>query len=395
MRFRNATREDLPRLVEIHLAAYPDNLSVAARERNFTHPPFGDLDDLVVVEVKKSIVAHAFLFRMKSAFGGRPLHVGGIASVAVAPESRGRGVALKLMEHLHAVSDARGDAVTMLYPFRQGFYTRLGYAPTSCRKRLLIDTRSIPSSWRNDRVRAMRGGDRARIRALHARAVARSSGALSRPKSYWEKLFLRERRMVLVCGDGQKELSGYVAFTIVQAELHGETTLEVEEMIADDDASRRALFAALSSMRDQADEIVIELAEDDPLDRALVDPDGRRHGSSAVEHLLGEVTLGPMVRLADIPRAIAARGYPVDGAFEVVIDGTALGVRVEDGRAKVVPAQARPAIRASRVGLTAVLYGGLAASHASALGLVTVDAPLLPRLDAMLRIPAVAPTDPF
>ena len=71
----------------------------------------------------------------------------------------------------------------------------------------------------------------------------------------------------------ERHISGYVAFDLEQEEEHSETKIVVAELIADDHESRRALFGALSSMRDQVSEIVVELPESDPLERALVDPD--------------------------------------------------------------------------------------------------------------------------
>ena len=250
------------------------------------------------------------------------------------------------MNHLHALSDRRGDALTMLYAFRYGFYERFGYAMTSSRKRLAIDTRSVPASWRalaRARVRGVRPGDDKTIRRLHARAAERASGWIARPKRFWEMLLARERRMTLVCEGrprGRKDkaaATGYVAFTIAQEQFHAETLVEVDELVAEDDETRRALLGALAGMRDQAAEIILEVAETDPLERALVDPDGRCFGTDAVEHGLGEIVGGPMVRTEDVPRAIAARGYSGSGAFDVVVrapdgdesDGIAVGVRVQ------------------------------------------------------------------
>jgi len=414
LKFRKASVRDLDRLVEVHLAAYPDPRSVEARERNFTHNPFGGIEHLVVAEERGAIVGHAFLFPFEARFGGRAVKVGGIASVGVAPEARGRGIATSLMNHLHVLSDRRADAVTMLYAFRQGFYARLGYGTTSSRKRLAIDTRAIPDPWRalaKERVRGVRPGDDKTLRRLHARAAARSSAWIARPKRFWETLLARERRMTLVCehasgrrGKDEPAAAGYVAFTLSQAELHAETLVEVEELVAEDSETRRALFGALGAMRDQVAEILVEVAETDPLERALLDVDGRRFGMDAVEHGLGEIVAGPMVRIEDVPRALAARGYAADGAFDVVVrspDGDesevmALGVRVRDGRAEVGPASGREApLQTSRAGLAAIFYGALPATAAVALGLAEADGRLAEKIDAITRMPPLTPIDAF
>lgn len=413
MRFRRATERDLDRLVEIHFASYPDGgKNAQARRRRFTHDPLGGLRDLVVAEDGGEIVAHAFLFPLRAYFGGRRVPTGGIASLGVAPEARGRGVATTLMHRLHEMADARGDAITMLYAFRHGFYARLGYATTSSRKRLAFDARSVPASWRalaKSRVRVARGADRAALRLAHARAAARATGWIERTKASWEDVLSRERCLFFVCDRASRtrgpSISGYVAFELAQEEDHGETTIEVAELVADDGESRRALIGALAAMRDQVTEIVLEVPESDPLERALVDPDGRRFGTAAVEHGLGEIVGGPMVRLLDVERALAARGYERSGAFDldVLPDETApplaLRVEVQRGTARVGRRRARGAparaLQTTRAGLAAMLYGGLSVLDAVALGLARADPKVAADVDAIVRLPPLAPIDAF
>jgi predicted acetyltransferase len=414
LQFRAATPADLDRVLEIHLAAFPDARTEPERRRNFTASRFGRLEDLVLAERAGDIVAHAFLFPLAAWFGGRSVDVGGIASLAVAPEARGQGVATALLHHLHAASDMRGDALTMLYAFRQRFYARLGYGATSSRRRLAIDPASIPPSWRalaRERVRRPRGEDRASILAAYVRAGTKASGWLTRSDAVWDRLLARERRQVLVAdrapSDRRGAVAGYVAFEIVQDEAHARTALRVEELAADDDATRLALVGALAAMRDQVAEIELEVDAADPLEAALVDPDGRRFGTAEVEHDLGTIVGGPMVRIEDVPRALEARGYAADGTFDVVLhevdeepsasgDDLAVSVRVEDGRAVVSAARgASGAIRTSRAALASLLYGGLRPSDAVRLGLADADPRTVVRADAILAMAPLAPVDPF
>src|SRR5688572_27611022 len=103
--FRQAEEADLPRILEVHLASYPDARGIELRRRNFTANPLGELSDLVVAEVNGDIVAQGFCFPLEAWFGGAKVRVGGIASLAVAPEARRRGLGRALMGQLHAVSD--------------------------------------------------------------------------------------------------------------------------------------------------------------------------------------------------------------------------------------------------------------------------------------------------
>lgn len=414
LQFRTATEDDLDRIVELNLVAFPDDRTAEARRRNFTTSPFGGLQDLVIVERDREIVAQAFLFSFEGWFGGRAAPIGGIAAVGVAPEARGQGIATALVHHLHVASDVRGDALTMLYAFRQRFYTRLGYAATPSRKRLAIDPASVPSSWRalaRARVRRPRGDDKDAIRAAYARAAKRASGWLTRSDALWDRRFARERRQFLVAdrppGESTSGIAGYVAFEIVQAEPHARTVISVDELAADDDATRLALVGALAAMRDQVAELELEVDAADPLELALVDSDGRRFGNGKVEHGLGTIVGGPMVRIEDVPRALEARGYAADGSFDVVVHGgegessgsgeeIAVSVRVENGRAEVAAARgAAGAIRTTRAALASVLYGGLRPSDAARMGLIDADARLLTRVDPIFAIAPIAPVDPF
>jgi|GEM_PF-1105756 len=443
---RAANEDDLPRILEIHRVAFPDGRSEAARRRQFTANPMGSLSELLVVEREvdpsharvgtpardREVVAHAFLFRSQSWFGGERVNVGAIASVATSPEMRGQGVAAHLLRFAHEKACVRGDAVTMLYAFRQGFYARMGYGPTSARKRLAVAPEAIAASWRalaSKHVRAARGEDRPFIEQAYARAGEAKSGWLTRDATAWEREFCREDMHWLVADGG---LSGYVAFEIGQAEPHAQTRIRVVELVASDCTTRRALWGALGAMRDQVSVIDVETSLHDAIDFALLDADAGRFGTRDVEHTLGCVVGGPMVRMASLARAIEARGYRQDGAMLITletsredeaseaggaaaanagahqwvydaIEGSFL-VEVTGGRARVRQATeaerarsdlAVPHLRANRSVLSSVFYGGLAPSEAVALGLARGDFLDAGDLDALVALGRFDVMQPF
>ena len=101
---RPAREEDIERLLEIHVSAFPDPRGIVERRRNFVHNSLGTFEDLHVVADGARVLAHAFLFPLEVWIGGRPVKVGGVASVGVAPEARGRRVAGRLLSHLHELN---------------------------------------------------------------------------------------------------------------------------------------------------------------------------------------------------------------------------------------------------------------------------------------------------
>lgn len=370
------------------------------RRRNFASNPRGTLDELRVVEDGGTLVAHAFLFALGGWFGAREVKMGGVASVAVAPEARGRGIAAALLLHLHAESLAQGDAITLLYPFRQGFYARHGYAAVSPTRRLYLDPRAIPRAWSSapegSRVRAANGADRTAIVALHHRAAARTTGHMTRPEALWDLRFLEERRQWMVLERGG-DLAGYAAWTATRPEDHAPVTIDVHEIIADDESARRALLGCLGAQRDQVTEASLDLDMDDPIDRAFVDADAARRGTAELEHPLGALVGGPMVRVVETARALCARGYFQDGALDLAIGGeAAFFLEVTNGAARVGPARGKKTLSLDRTTLGLIAFGGLRVTDAARLGWLAADDPrTLSAADALFALPPFFAIDSF
>jgi predicted acetyltransferase len=411
---RPARAGDLDRLLAIHVAAFPDDRGVDVRRRNFERNPLGGFDRLRVLETAGVVVAHAFLFSLDAFFGGRPVPTAAIASVGIAPEARGRGIASQLLAELEREARARGDVIAMLHPYRQGFYRRLGYAPVTPSSWIHTSPRAVPAAWVErartlpiDALRAPAGPDVPAIEACYLRAARRSTGLLARTSALWEKQRCDERRHVLALaatgGEGGEPLvRGYVAFEHEQREAHADVTLRVHELVADDDEARRVLLGALGAQRDQVRTLLWRAPQGDPLVLALEDADRDRDGTEHVEHALGTIVAGPMVKILDRHRALGARGYLADGDPTFDVRGAQpetlrLTVARGAGRAAAVD----PAIdRASRVtftepALASMLFGGVRARDAARLGWVDGTPAALEALDAVFGAAPFEVVDPF
>src|SRR6202035_1344448 len=69
----------------------------------------------------------AMLHDMRQYWLGRPGGMGGVASVKVAPEHRGRGIGRTLMTELLNLIAARGYPLSALYPATMPIYRSLGW----------------------------------------------------------------------------------------------------------------------------------------------------------------------------------------------------------------------------------------------------------------------------
>jgi predicted acetyltransferase len=370
---RPATEGDLEALVAIHTFAFPDPRGHEARVRNFNANPLGGLDRLRVVCDRKGgdrIVGHAFLFDIEVFFGGAPVRTAAIATVGVAPAARGRGIASHVVSELLAEASRARMPIAMLHAWRQGFYARLGFAPTSPYQRLALVPASIPfEAPRELRVRHCDGEHRAGIERCYERAASRSTGFLRRSTELWDSAFSDERTTYSVALAPDGEVRGACSARLEQTEAHAKVTLVVEDFFARDDAAERALFAHLRAFRDQAAEIHVSLAWDHPLTAALVDADANRFGDAIVEHHVGTVCAGPMVRANDARALLADRGYRADGDATIVVNDDALRVSVRAGRAEITNAKsgATPDLVLER-NAASVIAGGIGVREASRLG---------------------------
>jgi len=399
---RPAREADLDRVLEIHIAVFPDPRPIETRRRVFLSNRLGDFSSLRVVEQDGEILGHAFAFPVSVWFGGRPVRGSAIASVGVAPEARGQGLAGALLTSMEAEAVATGSAFSLLYPFRQGFYARHGYASVAPYRLYLLSPRAIPASWREaapGRIRRARGSDLADLTRLHREAAVAGTGALDRSERAWAQDVLDERRQWLVLED-EGTLLGYLSFHLAQTEAHGRVTADVYELVSPHDAARRRLMAALAALGDQVGDVSLALADDDPLAWAFVDGDRDRSGTKAVEHSLARVATGPMIRLLDAPAALVARGYASDGAVSLALDGGApFGLDVRDGTARLGPPQADTTLAMSTVSLASIAFGGLPLEDAFRLGWVDAagEASTSAREAAsrLLRVPAFFSVDEF
>jgi predicted acetyltransferase len=396
--FRPGTAADVDRLVEIHLSAYPDPRSLAARRRRFESPPFGHPDCVVVAERQGIIVGHALSLRMELAALGQWLPVTGVATIGVAPEARGQGVASLLVRHVEAQAAARGDLACVLYPFRQGFYARLGYAPASAYKRVGFVPGAVPRGWALGSDTWLRGPGavpHTQIEALYDGVAQQRLGALRRDALSWQSRYADERLQWLFAGVGDR-LLGYATFSPENDEPHARTTALVGEICAVEPRIERGLWAALGAQRSQITRFDIDVADDDPLPLALTDPDADRHGTATLEHAYGVVCTGPMLKLLNPAALLARRGYLGEREIDLAIGADALHLTVREGRGTVtVSAPGAAAISLSSEALGALCVGGVRAQELWAQGALSCGPAEVGALDSVFAGPRYFSRDPF
>jgi predicted acetyltransferase len=251
-------------------------------------------------------VGAATFHDMRQWWCGRAVPMAGVASVKVAPEDRGRGVARRLMTALLDEVAARGHPLSALYPATMPLYRSLGWELAGVRDTAVIPTRSLRDLMPPDPVVLAAGPDVAAGSArLRRAAPADAEAAVS--------VIGRVHQSARDCGPITWDVAS-VAVRLADPDLyaylcddgfliyrwhHGNDALFVEGAEAISASAQRALWAHVASHASIADQVFARVGPADVFWWLTRERDGDVHHRSMW-----------MLRVVDAPAAIAARGFP-------------------------------------------------------------------------------------
>lgn len=296
----------------------------------------------LVAEVDGEIAGKLAVWELGQWFGGRRVPMGGIASVAVRPQFRRRGAAMKMLAVAVSEMRDRGEVISSLYPMNHALYRRAGwqsagrYPVHDVPVRALLD---LPSPTRSVEVRPATADDVPKLCDVHDAMSHREQGNL------WFGPEFAARRLgprpegasdaFVAVIDG--EVSGYIAIEKQQARDDAEFySLVVTGMAAAGRGTELALWSIVAAYHPLALSVRFVV----PPERSLL-------------HFLGEREIRPatntfvwMTRLVDASAAVAARGYAENVNAEVHMaiadelapwNAGAHVLRVADGKATLEP----------------------------------------------------------
>lgn len=251
-------------------------------------------------------VAGMSIIPMGHYFGGQSVRAGGITAVGVAPEQRGSGVGMWMLQqsleelHRHAVP------IATLYPATTAFYRRTGFERAA--QRLLYDVPLAAIGVRDYTLEAVPAGpdDYSSIKQLYAQQAVRCSGFIDRPAFYWDDILdPKEKRTYkfVVRRDGAPE--GYVVFSHAS---WGEP-LRVSDIVALTPAAGRRLLTLLADHRSIIETLRLPGGPNDTLLFLLAEQKQKVSWS-----------LDMMLRIVDVTSALSARGYPARVGAELHLD---------------------------------------------------------------------------
>ena len=329
-------------------------------------------------------VGAASFHDMRQWWCGRAVPMAGVASVKVAPEDRGRGVARQLMTALLDEVAARGYPLSVLYPATTPLYRSLGWELAGVRDIAVIPTRSLRDlvppdptvlaadpdvAAGSDRLRRAAPADAEAVLSVVGRVhqAARDCGPIT-----WDIASVAGRL-------ADPDLYAYLRDDgfLVYRWHNGNDALFVEGAQAISASAQHAFWAHVGSHASIADQIFARVGPADVFWRLTGERDADVHHRSMW-----------MLRVVDAPAAIATRGFPAAVSLTVPlairddarpVNSGRWSLTVTDGRGLLEPltssaAHADPPLTLGARGLAA-LYAGAPVSTLRQGGLAVGGSP--------------------
>src|SRR5215213_7512282 len=133
-------------------------------------------------------VAGMGIIPMGHYFGGQSVAAGGITAVGVAPEQRGSGVGMWMLQQSLEELHRQGVPIATLYPATTAFYRRAGFERAA--QRLLYDIPLAAIGVRDYTLEAVPAGpdEYPIIKQLYVQQAARGAAFIDRPAFYWNDI---------------------------------------------------------------------------------------------------------------------------------------------------------------------------------------------------------------
>ncbi|WP_309114933.1 GNAT family N-acetyltransferase [Saccharothrix sp.] len=231
-------------------------------------------------------------------YGGAPVPMGGIGGVAVDPSVRGRGVASGLLDHVLADLREHGQPLSVLYATVPALYRSRGWERAGVFEWLDFPLDRLPTGP----AAATRPATEADLDALHACYVDLAStvnGLVDRSKPGVDVADVLKLDVVTVVPGHDGEVRGFLT-----AERNREG-LRVFDLVGRDLDTQLGLLRALRSWAGLLDQVSLRVT--DPAVTGLLTNQAIRYTVTTSAWLL---------RVVDLPAAVAARGWPAAAALK-------------------------------------------------------------------------------
>jgi predicted acetyltransferase len=256
----------------------------------------------------------------------------GIAAVAIAPEFRGKGAAIALIQHTLRELQARDLAISVLYPATQTLYRKAGYeqAGTLCQWEVPTQTIQI-----RDYTLPMQSVplEASEFAALYQQKARSTNGNLDRNSAIWSTKLNAPKDTVIYAYKIGDPAEGYVIYHTQESDRQME--LLVKDWVLLTPAAIRRFWTFLADHRSQIDTVLWHSSPVDALSLFFPEQTAKRRSLNRW-----------MTRIVNLPQALEQRQYPqsIQAKLHLEIQDELLSnnqgkwiLEVANGHGKVTP----------------------------------------------------------
>lgn len=256
------------------------------------------VENIRLIRDKKEVVGGLVVIPMGQWWGGESVSMTGIAGVGVAPEFRGSGAALSLMQQAVKELYKKDVPISVLYPATQRLYRKAGYEQGGSICSWEIPAQSIQIKQQPLPIKSV-PLDSEIFYDLYAKQGKNINGYLNRNQTIWNRIIKPSEKEVFygyIIGSIEKP-EGYII--INQRSTDSDNILSVVDWVVLTNAALQSFWSFLSNHRSQIHKI--------------------RWRSSVIDNLtliLPEQTAKNrfirrwMLRIINVEKALSERGYP-------------------------------------------------------------------------------------
>ncbi|MDA8394860.1 MAG: GNAT family N-acetyltransferase [Candidatus Dormibacteraeota bacterium] len=324
LQFRPIRQDELPRLAEVNLTAFGENLGPWHEGWFDSH--FEGALTMAAFE-DGVMVGSSMSLRITVTVPGARVAAAGVTAVGVLPTHRRRGILRQMMERLLEEVRSRRLPLAVLWASEGGIYSRFGFGPAA---------RSLGMELQHPKASLLPRPSTGRLRlvsleharqilpAMHERVVSQRPGMIARDQVGWQYALSNEdphaapgeSRLFAVVHESDLRADGYLVYRIrgEWSSRGPENTLVVVEMVAETPDATAALWRYCTEV-----DLVRRIEAkgrgarpvDDPIWWLLADP----------QALVATFTTTLWARVLDVPALLEARRYRRDGALTLALGG--------------------------------------------------------------------------
>lgn len=257
MKIRRTTSDEIDDVMKLAQYAYGQGAE--------PRPDFKEVMDLTydeyrTVEENGRVIANSRLLPFEQNTRQVWKKMGGIAEITSAPETRRQGHIRELMKYMFKEMHDDRYATSVLYPFKDEFYSRLGYVVCTPLRWLTFDLARLrrwdpPSGYRVERMEFAEGFTY--LKTVHKESVESTHGGVRRSEKRWKEMNinLSKKSLIAVAFDQEDEPKGALVYALKGYGTYGKEddwgTIRIREKHWLCSEARSALFQFLHMHDDQ------------------------------------------------------------------------------------------------------------------------------------------------